>query len=96
MPTKDAKKRRKTIPKAVRDQVWNLAFGETSGAGPCTCCSRTVTQQSFECGHVTSVARGGLDIPGNMRPLCRACNRSMREEDMFEFQERCGFMSISG
>ena len=79
-------KKRKSIPKTVRDKVWNDAFGERSGVGPCACCNREITQQSFECGHVIAHARGGSDSPGNMRPLCRACNRSMGKRDMDEFK----------
>jgi 5-methylcytosine-specific restriction endonuclease McrA len=84
---KQEKTKRKSIPRAVRDRVWNEAFGEKSGVGMCSCCCRELTQQSFECGHVIAQARGGEDTPANMRPLCRACNRSMSTRDMDEFRK---------
>ncbi len=38
-----------------------------------------------------AAARGGSDHPDNLRPLCRACNRSMRDEHLYHFRQRVGF-----
>lgn len=82
--------RRVAIPKATRVALWNNTFGERRGVGACFCCKQEVTQQSFECGHVLAVARGGTDAIDNLRPLCKTCNRSMGTEDMPAFMERTG------
>ena len=82
-----AKRRKRTaLPSAVRLAVWNQWNGAESGMGPCFCCGRAVSQQDFECGHVLAAARGGSDAVGNLRPLCRTCNRSMGERHMDEFR----------
>lgn len=78
--------RRSSICTALRQAVWNSYHGESSGAGKCYVCSRDVTQQNFECGHVVSVAHGGATCVGNLRVVCRACNRSMGAGDLDAFK----------
>lgn len=75
-------------PKARREAVWNRYFGERVGVGHCQCCRREITQQSFECGHVVAVAAGGSGGLENLRPVCRACNRSMGTLDMETFKRQ--------
>jgi 5-methylcytosine-specific restriction endonuclease McrA len=67
--------------------VWNawVPGAARAGEGACACCGRSITQQDFECGHVVAAARGGSTRVDNMRPVCRACNRSMGVTDMREF-----------
>jgi hypothetical protein len=45
----------------------------------------------FHCGHVTAEANGGVTSIENLRPICKACNLSMRTENMEEFKKRCTF-----
>ena len=78
-----AAKRR--VPAAVRVALWNAWHGRECGVGSCQCCGGEVTQQDFEAGHVVSAARGGSAQLGNLRVLCRTCNRSMGSRDMREF-----------
>lgn len=81
--------RRTPLPVAVRHAVWNAWMGGAAvGAGPCHVCSRVITQQDFECGHVVPVARGGSNTISNLRPICRSCNRSMGVMVLTAFQER--------
>ena len=80
-----SKKRRPTIPKAVRYAVWNSSFGERCAVGTCACCGRDVTQQSFEAGHVVPWSGGGKDTVENLRVVCRMCNGSMGPRNMIEF-----------
>ena len=82
----DKPPRRKGLTSAVRMNVWNITFGETSGEGVCYCCIRNVTQQTFEAGHVISVAHGGSDNVSNLRVICRKCNLSMGVQNMDEFK----------
>lgn len=90
---KATKKKRKNprLSTAVRNAVWNEWVGVELGVGPCHCCGRPISQQDYECGHVVAASRGGSNAPSNLRPLCRACNRSMRDENMYEFKQRVGF-----
>lgn len=84
---------RVSIPRAVRNSVWNEAFGREAGIGPCYCCKRVVSQQDFECGHIVAVARGGLNDLANLKPVCGSCNRSIGARDMDEFKLVFGFGS---
>lgn len=77
---------RSGIPHAIRLAVWNASFGPEVGVGSCACCSRAINQQDYECGHIVSHAAGGLATPSNLRPLCRACNRSMGKTNLEEFR----------
>ena len=88
--------RRAKLSATVRNAVWNAWIGMEHGVGPCHCCARLVSQQDYECGHVVAAARGGSDHPDNLRPLCRACNRSMRDEHLYEFRRRVGFADGNG
>jgi len=94
MPPKNNVALRKTmptggIPQAMRLAVWNIAFGGPEvGVGACACCERAITQQDFECGHVVSRAVGGSVTLDNLRPVCRACNRSMGKVNMDEFKRQ--------
>ena len=90
-PVKAKPVRRAKLSATVRNAVWNAWIGMEHGVGPCHCCARLVSQQDYECGHVVAAARGGSDHPDNLRPLCRACNRSMRDEHLYEFRRRVGF-----
>lgn len=87
-PAHSSKKRkRKSLPSAVRMAVWNRWFGMEKGTGDCQCCGRVVYQQDFECGHVVAHSKGGADTIDNLRPICRTCNRSMGDRDFDEFRE---------
>jgi hypothetical protein len=77
---------RRPLPMSLRNAVWNAAFGGPDvGAGPCHSCGRVVSHQDFECGHVVAASRGGVDAVGNLRVVCRSCNRGMGSRDMHEF-----------
>lgn len=39
--------------------------------------------------HVVPLSRGGPDIPANLRPCCRQCNRLKAAWMLEEFRERC-------
>jgi 5-methylcytosine-specific restriction endonuclease McrA len=81
------KRKRKSLPAAVRMAVWNRWFGVEKGTGDCQCCGRMVYQQDFECGHVLAHSKGGADTVDNLRPICRTCNRSMGDHDFDTFKD---------
>ena len=80
------------IPKATRTAVWNRFFGVRTGVGTCQCCRREITQQDFECGHVIAASNGGAAVLGNLRPVCRTCNRSMGATNMDDFANAQGLL----
>lgn len=84
-PQQPPPRRRASLPLAVRAAVWNRSFGERAGTGACASCGVQLTQQTYECGHIVPVARGGTNHVDNLRPLCRTCNRSMGARAMTTF-----------
>ena len=77
-PKDKPKRKRKTIPKSVKIQVWDKYIGATLVEGKCYACkARTIHRDDFEAGHNKAKAKGGGDNVANLRPICRQCNTSM-------------------
>jgi len=93
------KYKRKSIPKAVKDKVWDTYIGGSYGKGKCYCCETYVDSKKFDCGHVVAAAVGGQNVVENLRPVCSTCNKSMGTQNMEEFKDMyfkkkkrwCGF-----
>lgn len=79
-------KQRKSIPKTLKNQVWDTYVGKEKGTGECFCCSTEIDSKNFECGHVVAHSYGGKNSVENMRPICSVCNKSMGTQDMFQFK----------
>jgi hypothetical protein len=77
---------RKTIPKKLRNEVWEKYNGRVFD-GKCYCCNDTIDVNHWECGHVKSVACGGTNCIDNLRPVCSDCNRSMGIMHMDEYKK---------
>lgn len=83
----DAPRRRKTIPKVVRTQVWGKTYGMEVGSTECCVCKKNVISQSdFECAHIIAEAQGGPPTIENLIATCAQCNRSMGTRNLREFQ----------
>lgn len=79
---------------ALRNAVWNEYIGSGEGKGVCFCCGlEPLLRSNYECGHVVSKAKGGLDQLNNLRPVCGMCNKSMGVKNMIEFANENGFTS---
>ncbi len=84
---KAGKYKRKSIPKAVKDKVWDTYVGIKSGTGPCYCCQGIIDSKNFDCGHIVAAANGGENIVENLRPLCPTCNKSMGKQNLEDFKQ---------
>lgn len=72
---------RKSIPKRVRDLLW-----EKYGQPLCPICEhKKMSFSDFHCGHIISVYNSGGDDINNLRPICDKCNLSMGTDNMFEW-----------
>ena len=80
------KKVRKSIPKSVKDKVWDECIGKERGVGPCYCCGTDIDSKKFDCGHIIASANGGLDVVENLKPICSTCNKSMGKQNLEEFK----------
>jgi hypothetical protein len=88
--------KKKSIPKVVKDLAWNKWVGEDVARTKCMCCGvNEIKMSSFHCGHVLAEANGGSMTVDNLRPICAACNLSMKTENLDEFKKRCGFNATS-
>jgi flagellar biosynthesis GTPase FlhF len=86
------KKNRQTLPKSVRDSVWNHYIGEDINKHRCLCCKKVlINNRQFEVGHVLSVRDCGTDEINNLRPICSPCNHSMGTTNMIEFVKTYGY-----
>ena len=87
LPTKvqpTQKKRKATIPKALREQVWLKQMGYTfEGKCPTTWCQNKITVFNFESGHNIPESKGGPTTIENLIPLCGNCNKSMSSGHTF-------------
>lgn len=85
---------RKSIPKAVRTNVWNKYIETTDVkklSGKCFVgCGTEITIVNFELGHVEAYSKGGSNKVDNLRPICSLCNKSMGTMNLFEFRETYG------
>ena len=69
---------KKSIPKAIRQQVWIYYFGkkfEHSCYIPW--CRNKITVFNFHVGHNIPESKGGTLSIQNLRPICSNCNLSM-------------------
>ena len=83
-PVKDTEPKRpyrkKTIPAAVRQQVWLTYVGEQfKSKCKVKWCRNTITVFQFDCGHNVPESKGGSTTLDNLLPICSNCNGSMRE-----------------
>ena len=81
------KPRRKTIPKALKNKVWDEYIGSDNGIGKCQVCEKHIDSKDFECGHIISVKDGGDTNVSNMVPICGTCNKSMGARNLHEFKD---------
>ena len=82
------RKSRKTIPKAIKNQLWRKHFGN-SMKGRCVCCQNEIDAlEGWEAGHVEAAANGGSDHIDNLRPVCSTCNKSMSTMNLNEYINR--------
>ena len=89
-PRKPQKARtvRKSVPKSLKDLLWDTSFGPEVGQANCYVCGTIINSKKFEAGHVVAVAKGGRTILSNLRCICGTCNKSMGTENLDEFKAK--------
>lgn len=89
---KTAKKKKKTIPPALKIKVWNKHIGEEVGKTKCLCCKlKDIYQASFSCGYIISEFNGGELKLDNLMPICTSYNSSMGTKNMNDYICQFGF-----
>lgn len=75
-PSKKYKK--KTIPRALKEQVWLQKAGHTFEIKcPITWCENRINAFNFHTGHNIAESKGGKTTLENLVPICDRCNTSM-------------------
>ena len=80
----------RSLPKALKEEVWISFFGEDAAKGACHICAAMVRNTAFQLGHRTSRFNGGGDEPSNLVVLCHACNQSQGTDNLEDFLVRLG------
>ena len=70
--------RKKTIPKAIREQVWLESFGKVY-EHKCYVrwCKNVISVFDYHVGHDVPESKGGDLSIDNLKPICSRCNTSM-------------------
>ena len=69
------KKKKQSIPKALRMKLWEQQCGDTL-SGNCYTCCRIVKIDDFQAGHIIAEANGGQLTLNNLKVICKPCNTS--------------------
>jgi len=60
--------------------------------GFCFCCkTKPITAWDFEKGHIWAKSKGGPGTLSNLVPICRECNKFMRDTNMYEYMLHNGY-----
>jgi len=84
----EKKKTRRKIPESVKEAVWAKYIGMDKTVGKCYVCNKPVHFTDFEVGHNRAISKGGSDKVTNLRPICRSCNRSMRNMSIEAYKKK--------
>lgn len=73
-------KKRDKIAISDKNKLWKQ-YNNTL-EGKCYICNENITYNTFECGHIVPVFKGGTNSLSNMKCICRDCNKD------------CGIMNL--
>ena len=77
--------RKRSIPKAVREQLWLRDMGKAfQGKCMTSWCMNTISIFDFQCGHNIPESKGGPTTLDNLVPICSRCNMSMGSQYTFD------------
>jgi len=73
------------IKKPLKKLVWT-SYNNKNLDGNCYVCSRNIDYDTFECGHIISVFKGGNTTLNNLKPICSCCNKDMGVHNLEEYK----------
>tara|TARA_B110000914_G_C15369588_1_gene402522 strand:+ start:323 stop:646 length:324 start_codon:yes stop_codon:yes gene_type:complete len=72
------KYKKKTIPKAIREQCWvNIMGKKFENKCYISWCNNIINVFDFHVGHDQPESKGGTLDVNNLKPICSRCNHSM-------------------
>jgi 5-methylcytosine-specific restriction endonuclease McrA len=86
------RKKKQSIPKNVKINVWNTHIDSNIHRHKCLCCKKAIISNTeFDVGHIISEKNGGTLEINNLRPICSSCNHSMGTTNMIEYIIKYGY-----
>jgi len=86
------RKKKQSIPKNVKINVWNTHIDSNIQRHKCLCCKKAIISiTEFDVGHIISEKNGGTLEINNLRPICSSCNHSMGTTNMIEYIIKYGY-----
>ena len=85
-PKKIKNRYRMSVPKALKDRLWDTTYGPEAGQGECYVCGTIINSKRFEAGHIISVFHGGETTLNNLKCICSTCNKSMGTQNLEHFK----------
>lgn len=77
--------KKKTIPKAIREQLWIQKVGRKFETKcKTTWCRNKINVFDFQAGHDVPECKGGSTEISNLQPICSRCNLSMGSQHTFK------------
>jgi 5-methylcytosine-specific restriction endonuclease McrA len=91
LPSSQQKKKKATIPKALREQVWIQNIGNHF-EHKCLVnwCQNIMNVFDFHVGHNIPESQGGATNIKNLKPICARCNLSMGSQYTIEEWSKMG------
>jgi 5-methylcytosine-specific restriction endonuclease McrA len=80
---------RPAITDQLREAVWRKRNGKRD-VGKCFVCETPLTRAGTECGHIVAFIDGGATSVANMEPICRKCNRGMKDRNLKDYKKALG------
>lgn len=70
------------ITRKLKIAVWNSGKMQQ----PCYCCGDTISYDTFQCGHIIPVCRGGKTVAENLKAICSTCNSDMGTKNLEDYK----------
>ena len=92
---KQKKYKKKSIPKAIKDQVW-IKYNGYNFEAKCNVswCINVISAFNFHAGHNIPESKGGQISIENLRPICSTCNSSMKDNYTIDEWNNMGWSKI--
>jgi len=59
----------------------------------CSYCNRNLDPKTWELDHISPLSKSGLNIPTNIAPACKSCNRMKSNMELMDFIHTCKIIS---
>ncbi len=96
IPKHNIIKKRQMITQEMKKKIWEKEYEDICDSDddvfklnpkcPVYKCKSRINFDTFESGHIKSVANGGTSNISNLRPICRLCNQKMSDTNWIDYE----------